>query len=164
MPRKLAAARARRPRNNRRARATESPARTVFYEDRRAQMFFSGVLARRASPTAFWVTTERIPVPEDFSLSSNDRERDLPLTEAAHRLSHVLQVDQTDGRPSGALREAICDLVSELKTAGLAPERVLVRVKEVVASARSEHPTPDRDEEQKLLQQVITLHRGVLPR
>lgn len=101
--------------------------------------------------------TERVPVPEGFGLSAQNGEHQLPANEAARRLSRVLQQEPiTNPMPSAEARVAICDLVRDLKGAGLPPERVLIRVKQVVAGAWSEHRSRESDYEQRFLQQLIT--------
>ena len=73
---------------------------------------------------------------------------------AERRLIRVLESDAPDSTGmSDQVREAICDFVRELKTQGLAPERVLVSVKTVIAAASA---TRDTEEQRRFLQQAIS--------
>ena len=100
--------------------------------------------------------SEGLPVPDEFPPSSRDRERQLPATEAARRLSRALELEPRTGDMAAApVREAICDFVAELKGAGVPPERMLVQVKEVIAEARRAHSDRDREADQEFLQRVI---------
>ena len=75
-------------------------------------------------------------------------------TPSASRLTRVLEASARDtAGENGEIREAVCDFVRELKARGLAPERVLVSVKNVIAAADGGE---EGEEQRRFLQQLIT--------